>query len=210
VEPFCGGLAVTLGLLPKQALLNDINPHLMNFYKWLKSGLKVKNLQFQNKETPYYRNRKRFNELLASGSGDSREAAALFYYLNRTGYNGLCRFNRSGGFNVPFGKYKNIELRVALHFMLKNCLTRISFMAGRYDIEVLQPDGRLLHVEVKWDKRAAATGNLYFEVENTRQHRPSGVAATTADSWRHVLGEGVFKNFSGSLSKAVLQSSEQK
>jgi DNA adenine methylase len=39
VEPFCGGLAVTLGLMPAKALLNDINPHLINFYKHLKSGL---------------------------------------------------------------------------------------------------------------------------------------------------------------------------
>src|SRR4029453_18654542 len=39
VEPFCGGLAVTLGLMPDRALLNDINPHLINFYAWLKRGL---------------------------------------------------------------------------------------------------------------------------------------------------------------------------
>ncbi len=37
VEPFCGGLAVTLGLMPAKAPLNDINPHLINFYKQLKS-----------------------------------------------------------------------------------------------------------------------------------------------------------------------------
>src|SRR5581483_7002706 len=36
VEPFCGGLAVTLGLMPERALLNDANPHLINFYSWLR------------------------------------------------------------------------------------------------------------------------------------------------------------------------------
>jgi DNA adenine methylase len=41
VEPFCGGLAVTLGLLPERALLNDANPHLINFYRWLQQGLHV-------------------------------------------------------------------------------------------------------------------------------------------------------------------------
>ena len=39
VEPFAGGLAVALGLLPRRALLNDINPHLIHFYEWLKKGL---------------------------------------------------------------------------------------------------------------------------------------------------------------------------
>jgi DNA adenine methylase len=41
VEPFCGGLAVTLGLLPRLALLNDANPHRINSYRWLQRGLRV-------------------------------------------------------------------------------------------------------------------------------------------------------------------------
>ena len=107
VEPFCGGLAVTLGLSPARALLSDANPHLINFYLWLQKGLCV-DLQMENQETLFYRHRERFNALLARGKSESREAAALFYYLNRTGFNGLCRFNRAGEFNVPFGRYKRI------------------------------------------------------------------------------------------------------
>ena len=110
VEPFCGGLAVTLGLNPGRALLNDVNPHLVNFYAWLKRGLKT-NLVMQNDESHYYRARTKFNRLLAEEQERSPEAAALFYYLNRTGYNGLCRFNRKGEFNVPFGQYKKIGYR---------------------------------------------------------------------------------------------------
>lgn len=108
VEPFCGGLAVTLGLLPVAALLNDANPHLVNFYRWLQKGLQV-SAAMENDETFFYKNRERFNELLTSGGADSREAAGLFYYLNRTGFNGLCRFNRQGEFNVPFGRYARIR-----------------------------------------------------------------------------------------------------
>jgi DNA adenine methylase len=107
VEPFCGGLAVTLGLMPEQAFLNDANPHLINFYRWLQRGLRV-DLAMENQETAFYRHRDRFNALLADGKTDSAEAASLFYYLNRTGYNGLCRFNSRGGFNVPFGRYARI------------------------------------------------------------------------------------------------------
>jgi len=104
VEPFCGGLAVSLGLAPARALLNDVNPHLVNFYRWARRGLVI-DLPLLNDATTYYRYRARFNDLLAQGSDATRETAALFYYLNRTGYNGLCRFNGSGQFNVPFGRY---------------------------------------------------------------------------------------------------------
>jgi DNA adenine methylase len=110
VEPFCGGLAVALSLRPKRALLNDINPHAVHFYSWLKRGLRVnEELEFANREELYYEHRTRFNELISDGKADSAEAAALFYYLNRTCYNGLCRFNSSGLFNVPFGRYKRIN-----------------------------------------------------------------------------------------------------
>jgi DNA adenine methylase len=110
VEPFCGGLAVTLSLMPKRALLNDVNPHIINFYRWVQRGLEV-NTKLSNDSATYYALRERFNALLAAGQADTAEAAALFYFLNRTGYNGLCRFNQGGGFNVPFGRYAKIEYR---------------------------------------------------------------------------------------------------
>ena len=113
VEPFVGGLAVTLGLSPREALLNDSNPHLVTFYRWLQRGLDLRRLDVQlaNTSEVYYRNRGRFNSLIASHRADSPEAAALFYYLNRTCFNGLCRFNANGFFNVPFGRYENPPYR---------------------------------------------------------------------------------------------------
>lgn len=112
VEPFCGGLAVATGLTPQRAVLNDVNPHVINFYQWLKKGLVIE-FSMANESTAYYHARDRFNELLATGKGTTEEAAGVFYYLNRTGYNGLCRFNSKGGFNVPFGRYKAISYRSA-------------------------------------------------------------------------------------------------
>jgi DNA adenine methylase len=141
VEPFCGGLAITLGLLPKTALLNDINPHLINFYRRLKAGLivDVSRMPFQNKEAAYYANRARFNQLLREGECDSADAAALFYYLNRTGYNGLCRFNQSGGFNVPFGTYARINYRHDFS-EYREAFTRWEFTNTYFDQIPLEPD----------------------------------------------------------------------
>src|SRR5437867_8638661 len=64
-----------------------------------------------NDDTEYYQARVRFNELLKNDKAKTAEAAGLFYYLNRTGYNGLCRFNSRGGFNVPFGTYTTINYK---------------------------------------------------------------------------------------------------
>lgn len=108
VEPFVGGMSVALGLQPDYALLNDINPHLINLYRWIQAGLVVET-EFLNEEKYYYQARDRFNALISAGYKDSQEAAELFYYMNRTGFNGLCRFNRKGEFNVPFGSYKTIN-----------------------------------------------------------------------------------------------------
>jgi len=108
VEPFVGGMAVALGLQPQQALLNDINPHLINLYRWLRRGLTI-DIEMANDRDLYYSHRQSFNDLIRHGQHDSRQAAELFYYLNRTGYNGLCRFNRQGGYNVPFGRYRTIS-----------------------------------------------------------------------------------------------------
>lgn len=107
VEPFAGGLAVALGLQPGDALLSDINPHLISFYQWLQRGLVVEG-ELNNDAGSYYAARSRFNQLIRTGPDLTGEAAGIFYYLNRTCFNGLCRFNNAGAFNVPFGRYTAI------------------------------------------------------------------------------------------------------
>jgi len=139
VEPFCGGLAVALNLRPDHAHLNDANPHLINFYRWLRHGLTTR-LSLRNDERLYYRYRNRFNQLLSDDRAASAEAAVLFYYLNRTGYNGLCRFNRRGLFNVPFGRHTRISYtRNFSEF--QNVLSRWSFDFGDFqDVELRAGD----------------------------------------------------------------------
>jgi DNA adenine methylase len=122
VEPFVGGMAVALGLRPHEALLNDINPHLINFYRWLQRGFVI-GIERTYQQEVYYRHRQHFNELIQQGRDNSHEAAELFYYLNRTGYNGLCRFNKKGRYNVPFGRHVSVRC-------LKDLSSYASVLAG--------------------------------------------------------------------------------
>ena len=116
VEPFCGALAVALGLRPAKALLNDINPHLVNFHRWLQRGLTI-DITMEYDKDAYYRARDRFNELIRYPQSDGgKESASLFYYLNRSCFNGLCRFNSSSEFNVPFGRYDKDKVKYRRDF----------------------------------------------------------------------------------------------
>lgn len=112
VEPFAGSGAVALGLAPERALLADVNLHLINFHVRLRDPRPF-DLIMSPEASTYYAYRDWFNALIATEAGSmSARAAELFYYLNRTGFNGLCRFNASGGYNVPHGKYKTVNYRV--------------------------------------------------------------------------------------------------
>lgn len=108
VEPFVGGGSVFIGVEPETALLNDINPHVINLYNQIKAGLIV-DIEMLNDKEHYLKSRDRFNYLIETNQINTKEAAQLFYYLNKTGFNGLCRFNKAGKLNVAFGQYKTIN-----------------------------------------------------------------------------------------------------
>ena len=110
----------------------------MNFYAWIKKGL-VASIAMENDEKLFYRHRDRFNELIRAGKADSKESAELFYYMNRTAYNGLCRFNSHGEFNTPFGKYKRISY--ARSFTpYREAFADWAFVTGDFAALELQPD----------------------------------------------------------------------
>jgi DNA adenine methylase len=107
VEPFVGAGSVFLNLDYPAYHLNDINQDLISLYTYLKTKpnkfIRESKAFFSgdyNHKEKYYHFRNRFNQ-----SQDSYERALLFLYLNRHGYNGLCRYNQKGGYNVPFGSY---------------------------------------------------------------------------------------------------------
>lgn len=108
IEPFVGSAAIALNTDFNDYLLSDANADLINLYQALQQdgpGLTAYCRTFfqpeHNQEGAYYAWRAEFNK-----TSDIRLKAALFVYLNRHSFNGLCRYNASGGFNAPFGRYK--------------------------------------------------------------------------------------------------------
>lgn len=109
VEPFVGAGSVFLNSRFERYLLADINPDLISLFNLVKRDVAeycqhVKPL-FQhpqaNSKAFYLEQRRIFNQ-----SVDPFERAVIFLYLNRHGFNGLCRYNRKHLFNVPFGDYR--------------------------------------------------------------------------------------------------------
>lgn len=104
-EPFVGGGAVFFDLLPKNAKLSDLNSELVITYNVIKNSVDelIESLQKHIYDKEYYL------KVRAEKVEDLSEieVASRFIFLNRTGFNGLYRVNKSGQFNVPFGRYSN-------------------------------------------------------------------------------------------------------
>jgi len=105
IEPFFGGGALFFHLKPKNAVIADSNPELINLYNSIADNVD-KVIEYLKE---YINNEKMFYEVRSQDWSylDSYNAAARTIYLNHTCYNGLYRVNKKGEFNVPFGHYKN-------------------------------------------------------------------------------------------------------
>ncbi len=132
VEPFFGGGALYFHLEPKKAIINDINFKLMAFYKGVKSDFELLTKELQEIGRTYIINRKKFEILKAKTPNlrvdDENEAlyyqirdmfnnlaekkysdALLYFFINKTAYSGMIRYNAKGEFNVPYGRYANLN-----------------------------------------------------------------------------------------------------
>jgi DNA adenine methylase len=101
-EPFAGGAALFFRLRPKGAYLADANPHLVRIYRAVRDRVDdvIFALREHKNDRDYYDSVKAdFN----AGYGDDIWRAAALMYMNKAGFNGVCRFNNSGEYNVPFG-----------------------------------------------------------------------------------------------------------
>jgi DNA adenine methylase len=119
IEPFVGGGSVFLGANYERYVLGDTNEHLIELYQAVKTNpdafMAVAEKFFVGENL----SPERYNELREqfNTERDPLVRGALFLYLNKHGFNGLCRYNKSGKFNVPFGwanrvpSFPHIEIR---------------------------------------------------------------------------------------------------
>lgn len=132
IEPFFGGGALFFHLAPKQAIINDINSKLMSFYLGVKNNFETLKDELSEIEKLYSINRRKFEEL-KSKTPDKRvddeneplyyqirdmfndlaekkySDALLYFFINKTAYSGMIRYNAKGEFNVPYGRYANLN-----------------------------------------------------------------------------------------------------
>ena len=171
IEPFFGGGALFFYLEPKRSIINDINKNLMNFYfEVSKYYLDVKK-ELVSLHNIYQKNREEFDQLKKLSphehvidhneelyysirnmynlkSEKKYHDATIYYFINKTAYSGMIRYNAHGEYNVPFGRYKsfNIDVIDDEHaLLLKNALIycgdyeRIFHMARENDFMFLDP-----------------------------------------------------------------------
>lgn len=135
IEPFFGGGSLFFYLEPVRGIINDINTKLIQFYLGVRDDYPHLHEELARLEEIYTRNRKRFEKRKAA-SPDKRvldenenlyyrlrdmyngltapeySEAALYYYINKTAYSGMIRFNKNGEYNVPYGRYKNFNTSI--------------------------------------------------------------------------------------------------
>lgn len=134
IEPFVGSGAVFLNSDYDAYVLADANPDLINLFVHLRD----EGEQFidycrsffvpeNNVNQRYYELRSLFNQ-----SDDTRLKSALFVYMNRHCFNGLCRYNSKGGFNAPFGRYKRPYFPAKEMRNFHRRAQRATFVRGRF------------------------------------------------------------------------------
>ncbi|EEU7649078.1 DNA adenine methylase [Salmonella enterica] len=136
VEPFAGSCAVMMATDYPHYLVADINPDLINLYKQIAFDCDkfISNAKgffaSTNSAESYYNIRQDFNH---SAETTDFWKAVFFLYLNRHGYRGLCRYNLSGHFNVPYGNYKNPYFPESEIRAFAEKAQRATFICASYD-----------------------------------------------------------------------------
>lgn len=155
VEPFAGSCAVMMATDYPRYLVADINPDLINMYRVIKQDtgafLTVSRDCFERLNNPedYYLIRERFNSCLEL---TDITRAAYFLYLNRHCHRGLCRYNKQGKFNTPYGHYTRPYFPKSEIIAFADKASRATFICASYDETLaLQQAGDVVYCDPPYD-----------------------------------------------------------
>ena len=134
IEPFFGGGAVFFYLEPNNAIINDANTRLITFYQQLRDDYPTMRIQLDELQNLYERNQAEYKTLknqnpntrvpnanedlyyhmrtLFNHPDDSFLDGVLYFFINKTAYSGMIRYNSNGEYNVPFGRYPNFNTKL--------------------------------------------------------------------------------------------------
>ncbi|EIQ2179221.1 DNA adenine methylase [Escherichia coli] len=173
VEPFAGSCAVMMATDYPHYLVADINADLINMYQVIKDEVEhfiaISKALFacNNFSEQYYVIREEFNHL---HSLDLIWQAAYFLFLNRHCYRGLCRYNRAGHFNVPYGNYKAPYFPEAEIRTFAEKAQRATFICASYDetLALLVP-GDVIYCDPPYDGTFSAYHTAGFTEDDQYQ-----------------------------------------
>lgn len=164
VEPFAGSLSLSINMKLSGAsiskfIANDINKFLINFFQQVQLGLNAKDFDFILDEKQYYIYREEFNSTELNEQS-SKRMAFLFFYLNRTGFNGNCRFNSRGGYNVPFNHNRKQETYDVDFEFYKKIFSNFEFHSGDFE-QLSIPDNAVIYADSPYDKLSESSFTKY-------------------------------------------------
>lgn len=173
VEPFAGSCAVMMATDYPHYLVADINADLINMYQVIKDEVEhfiaISKALFacNNFSEQYYVIREEFNHL---HSLDLIWKAAYFLFLNRHCYRGLCRYNRAGHFNVPYGNYKAPYFPEAEIRTFAEKAQHATFICASYDetLALLVP-GDVIYCDPPYDGTFSAYHTAGFTEDDQYQ-----------------------------------------
>lgn len=190
IEPFVGGGAVFFHLNPRQAVIADVHPELIALYKTIATQGSADLVKFMsehpNTEEEYYKVRDEFvpkNDV---------ERACKFYYERKTCYRGMLRYNKNGKFNIPFGRYKNINTDELKNPSYAELLGRTTILCkGFEDVfrEYNSPDN-FMFLDPPYDSTFTDYGYCSFTQDHHR--RLAECFKTTRNKCMMVIGKTPF------------------
>lgn len=185
IEPFFGGGALYFHMEPKKAIINDVNDSLIHFYKDLTINFELVKQELNILQNEYetnreiFMNRKEKNPLERAEDPNEEiyykirdmfnnkierkySYATIYFYINKTAYSGMIRYNSKGEFNVPYGRYANFNTKLLTydHYdLLKN--SKISNTDYSKVFEIAKPND-FIFLDPPYDTTFSEYGNEVF------------------------------------------------